>query len=213
MDTENRHASDYSYSDSECGHAHSYLLPKVEDILKDLAPASIFDLGCGNGSVAAYLEEDGYEITGVDPSEDGIQQARRAYPNLDVHVGSAYDDLADEYGQYDVTLSLEVVEHVYSPTKYAKTVFNLTRPGGHAVISTPYHGYLKNLLIALKGAWGKDHYSPLWKNGHIKIWTPKTLRKLIRDAGFRQINTHRVGRLPPIAKSIILSAKKPESRA
>ncbi|ABC45280.1 bifunctional 2-polyprenyl-6-hydroxyphenol methylase/3-demethylubiquinol 3-O-methyltransferase UbiG [Salinibacter ruber] len=203
-----KHASDYVYSNAKCGRSHDYLLPRVEAILDDLQPNEIFDLGCGNGSVMAHLVENGYNVTGVDPSEEGITEAKKAFPYLDVHIGSAYDDLSRQYGQYDVTLSLEVVEHVYYPRKYADTVFNLTRPGGHAIISTPYHGYLKNLLIALMGEWGHRHYSPFWTNGHIKIWSPSTLKKLLREAGFKQIRVHRVGRLPSIAKSMIVTASK-----
>jgi 2-polyprenyl-6-hydroxyphenyl methylase/3-demethylubiquinone-9 3-methyltransferase len=148
-------------------------------------------------------------VTGVDPSKDGIRQARETYPHLDVHIGSAYDDLAAEYGRYDVTLSLEVVEHVYYPRRYAKAVFNLTKPGGSAVISTPYHSYVKNLLIALVGEWGHNHYDPFWRNGHIKIWSPSTLKKLFRKAGFENIYVHRVGRIPPVAKSMVLVGKNP----
>jgi 2-polyprenyl-6-hydroxyphenyl methylase/3-demethylubiquinone-9 3-methyltransferase len=207
--SQGQHASDYGYSNSECSHAHSYLLHEVKDILEEVRAENVFDLGCGNGSVAAHLEEEGYDVVGVDPSEDGIQQAKKAYPALDVHVGSAYDNLAEEYGQYDVTLSLEVVEHVYYPERYAETVFSLTRPGGYAVLSTPYHGYLKNLLIALKGGWGHDHYNPTWSNGHIKIWTPSTLRELVGEAGFGHISIRRVGRIAPIAKSMIIVAEKP----
>ena len=206
---EDVHSQNYHYSDSDCGHAHSYLLPRIKDILGDLDAKSVFDLGCGNGSVTSHLEQRGYRITGVDPSEQGIRQAKQSYPDLDVHVGSAYDSLREEHGQYDVTLSLEVVEHVYYPTRYAETIFNLTKPGGTAIISTPYHGYLKSLLIALKGDWGHGHYSPLWKNGHIKIWTPQTLRELFKKVGFEQPTIHRVGRIPPVAKSMILVATKP----
>ena len=126
--------SGYDYGDSKASHAHSYLLPTVLDRLQAVDfPTSekrVFDLGCGNGAFAAALNERGYEVTGVDPSEEGIRQARKAHPELDVHVGSAYDDLRDEYGTFPAVVSLEVVEHVYSPRKYARCVYELLAGGG-----------------------------------------------------------------------------------
>ena len=92
--------------------------------------ARVFDLGCGNGAFAAELADRGYDVTGVDPSRDGIAQARETHPELDAHVGSAYDDLQSEYGTFDIVVSLEVVEHVYYPRKYAACVYDLLERGG-----------------------------------------------------------------------------------
>lgn len=67
-------------------------------------PPKFFDLGCGNGSVAAVLGEAGWDVTGVDPSLDGISVAKVAFPALRLEPGSAYDDLASSYGRKWVTV-------------------------------------------------------------------------------------------------------------
>jgi hypothetical protein len=36
----------------------------------------------------------GYEVTGMDPSKDGVRIVDGDHPNLRIAVGSAYDDLA-----------------------------------------------------------------------------------------------------------------------
>ncbi|MCB1809834.1 MAG: methyltransferase domain-containing protein, partial [Candidatus Competibacteraceae bacterium] len=76
----------YRYTQAGLGHSHSYLLPTVLQLLDKLAlPAGekrLFELGCGNGSVANELTRRGWDVTGVDPSIEGIQQARTAYPDL-----------------------------------------------------------------------------------------------------------------------------------
>ena len=127
--------SGYRYDQAGLNHSHGYLLPTVFRLLDELnLPADqrrLFELGCGNGSVAHALTQRGWDVTGVDPSVEGIAQAHRAYPNLKLYSGSAYDDLATQYGQFPVVLSLEVVEHVYFPRQYAKTVFNLMHAGGY----------------------------------------------------------------------------------
>ena len=204
--------SGYRYVDASPSHTHAYLLPTVLNYLNQVNFPSkkmrVFDLGCGNGSTAARLEQDGYTVTGVDPSTEGIQKAKESYKNLDLHVGSAYDDLVKEFGEFKAVISLEVVEHVYAPRTYAQAIFDLVSNGGIAIVSTPYHGYLKNLLIALTGSYD-GHHNPLWDHGHIKFWSRDTLRHLLEEVGFVDITFERVGRIPPLAKSMIAVARKP----
>ena len=199
----------YEYSGSTHGHHHSYLMPTLGKILNGLKnDRRIFDLGCGNGSMAAWLDANGWDVAGVDPSEQGIGQANKAWPHLKLLVGSCYDDLAQKHGKFPVVISLEVVEHVYAPREYARCLFNLLEPGGAAVISTPYHGYWKNLALATTGKMD-SHFTALWDHGHIKFWSVRTLRALLCEAGFSVKEVHRVGRIPILAKSMILVATKP----
>jgi SAM-dependent methyltransferase len=121
--------SGYRYPSAELGHAHSYLLPTVFRLLESLdlphGERRLFELGCGNDSVANTLARRGWEVTGVDPSTEGIAQARSAYPGLRLEQGSGYDNLVARFGRFPVVLNLEVVEHVYAPRDYARTLFEL----------------------------------------------------------------------------------------
>lgn len=209
--------SGYRYGHAGPSHSHGYLLPAVLGLLAELERSDaaggqgarrLFELGCGNGSVANALTERGWDVTGVDPSVEGIAQAQAAYPHLKLEPGSAYDDLAARYGRFPIVLSLEVVEHVYAPRDYARTVFNLLERGGIAILSTPYHGYWKNLALALSGKMDA-HFTALWDHGHIKFWSMKTLGELLREAGFVDVRFERVGRMPALAKSMIAIARKP----
>lgn len=168
----------------------------------------LFELGCGNGNVASSLDALGWSVVGIDPSDQGIAIARSAYPHIELHQGSAYDDLSAQYGCFPVVLSLEVVEHVYDPRRYAATVFKLLESGGSVIISTPYHGYWKNLMLAVSGKMDA-HFTALWDHGHIKFWSIKTLSVLLSEAGFVDIRFERVGRISPLAKSMIAIARKP----
>lgn len=205
-----RHVSEYVYHDAGDSAAHEYLLPALLKILHECRrpPAPLFDLGCGNGAVASALGAEGYDVVGVDPSVQGIDRARASYPSLKLDKGSAYDDLSAKYGRFPVVYSLEVVEHVYAPRAYATTLYELVEPGGFAIVSTPYHGYLKNLALAISGKMDA-HFTALWDNGHIKFWSMSSLSTLLEEVGFREIRFVRVGRLlPSLAKSMIAIARK-----
>ncbi|MEP9413759.1 class I SAM-dependent methyltransferase [Gordonia sp. VNQ95] len=63
--------------------------------------ARIVDVGCGTGHVAADLRGRGFDVRGVDPSEQMLTHARRAYPGISFDVGDAWlrdVDLADVTG-------------------------------------------------------------------------------------------------------------------
>ena len=204
--------SGYKYEDAKAFHTHAYLWPPVFKICSTVlqpTPCRFFDLGCGSGAFANALSSRGFTVSGVDPSSSGIAIARKAYPRLQLEAGSTEEDLAARFGRFQVVTSLEVVEHVYAPRLFARRVYDLLEPGGMAIISTPYNGYLKNLAIALlnKSDW---HYTALWDDGHIKFWSIKTLGQLLTEAGFTNIQFLRVGRIPVLAKSMIAIARKPK---
>jgi 2-polyprenyl-6-hydroxyphenyl methylase/3-demethylubiquinone-9 3-methyltransferase len=175
--------------------------------LASLKPSRVFDLGCGNGYIANVLAGNGFDVTGVDPSQEGIAAANQHFPTLKLYRASADDDLPARFGRFPAVISIEVVEHVYDPRGYASAIYDLVEHGGVAVISTPYHGYLKNLAIAALNKWDA-HHDPLWAHGHIKFWSIATLTKLLEGAGFRQVSFRRVGRIPSLAKSMIAIATK-----
>lgn len=201
-------AREYHWGSAEHSGSHSYLLPPLHRIMASWrGERRCFDLGCGNGSIAAAVASRGWDVTAVDPSRDGVGHARSAYPDLNVHEAEAGPELVERFGRFPVVYSLEVVEHVYAPRVFAKAVHDLTTPGGMAVISTPYHGYLKNLALALTGKMDA-HFTALWDHGHIKFWSQDTLGKLLREAGFKTVRFHRVGRVPPLAKSMIAVARR-----
>ena len=204
-------SQEHHYDSANPTWSNSYLWEPVRKLVLDEcsreSKGRLFELGCGNGATANMLTNLGLEVVAVDPSEPGITVAQSAFPETRFELGSAYDDLAGRYGTFPIVLSLEVVEHCFWPRKFSQTVFDLIEPGGVAIISTPYHGYLKNLAIALAGKFD-SHWSPLWDGGHIKFWSIDTLTQLLEETGFHSIEFRRIGRIPPLAKSMIAIARR-----
>ena len=63
-------------------------------------------------------------------------------------------------------------------------------------------------LVRLTGRFDA-HFTALWEGGHIKFFSIKTLTELFARHGLRDIQIVRVGRIPPLAKSMVLVARKP----
>lgn len=201
----------YHYGSALHNHTCGYLLPTIVQTLKRTPPpARIFELGCGNGAMANELATLGYDVTAVDPSIKGVAIAKKHFTGCRFELGSAYDELHRQYGVFNLVLSLEVVEHIFYPRRYAATIASLLAPGGTAIISTPYHGYLKNLALAVFNKW-ESHADPLWDCGHIKLWTRPKLRRLFEEVEMEEVAFHRIGRIPQLAKSMIMVLRKRSS--
>ena len=205
-------ANEYHYGTGAAQWDDPCVWPAALEILRRLEPPPnrVFEIGFGNGGFAEALSGAGYEITGVEDSLSGIERAKKRCPTGTFQHGSAYEDLRSRFGQFRVVIALEVVEHLYAPRELVQRAFDLLEPGGLLVLSTPFHGYAKNLLIAL-AARNDRHFDPLWDHGHIKFFSERTLRTLLDESGLASLEISKIGRIPPFARSMIATARRPAS--
>jgi 2-polyprenyl-3-methyl-5-hydroxy-6-metoxy-1,4-benzoquinol methylase len=201
---------DYGYNTSEWSHIHQYLLEPIVEILSARSGRKILDVGCGNGWMTNHLVELGYDAYGTDASESGIAIAKAKNPDRFFLQDLTQNDLPDALKAMDFNtiISTEVIEHLYSPREYldfCKRVLQKSG-GGELIVSTPYHGYLKNLVLSVTGKMDK-HLTVLWDGGHIKFWSRDTLTRILEERGFSKITFTGCGRVPFIWKSMIISGR------
>lgn len=200
---------DYGWQDAAGTKAHNYLFPVIRKVLGQV-DGPILDIGCGNGWVARALLAEGYDVWGVDAAETGIAQANQHSPGrffvINVQSGELPAELAGK--KFKTIISTEVIEHLYDPRNFfafANKIL-LQAGGGRLIVSTPYHGYLKNLALAITGKMD-DHHTVLWDGGHIKFFSRKTLDQMLKEKGFHMTDFAGAGRLPWLWKSMVVSAE------
>jgi 2-polyprenyl-3-methyl-5-hydroxy-6-metoxy-1,4-benzoquinol methylase len=202
---------DYGFCHAGESHMVPHLMPPILAFAGDLKPgARVLDVGCGNGFVSGIFLRLGCTVVGIDLSRQGIEWARRSYSQARFELMGAGPEMLQQLGEepFDIVVSTEVVEHLYSPREWAHGCFKALRPGGCLICSTPYHGYLKNLLISLLGKWD-SHLDPLWEGGHIKLWSRRTLSALLTEAGFTGLEFRGAGRMPGVWMTMVAKALKP----
>ena len=106
------------------------------DLLRDLlppAPARVADLGCGTGTLALLLTEEGYDVTGLDFSPEMIQRARAKVPDVEfVEADASAPPL--EPAAYDVVLSRHVLWAMPDPAAALARWRDLLTPDGRLVL-------------------------------------------------------------------------------
>lgn len=203
--------NEYPFRSANPSHMHEVFWPGVLAAAGAVGKGTrVLDVGCGNGSTAAAFLERGCDVLGIDLSESGIAIAREAHPRGRFERMEMDEGLLGrlQVAPFDLVVSTEVVEHLYDPRKYARGCFAALRAGGRLVLTTPYHGYLKNLAISVLGRWD-THADPLWDGGHIKLWSKATLGRLLQEAGFVNLRFRGAGRVPWLWKTMVVSADKP----
>lgn len=101
------------------------------------APAQVADLGCGTGSLSVLLAEQGYQVSGLDLSDDMVVAARE---KARLHGVAATFERGDassppyDPGSVDVVLSRHVLWAMPDPTDALQRWTNLLRTGGRLVL-------------------------------------------------------------------------------
>jgi SAM-dependent methyltransferase len=198
----------YRYSSGVRDHTSDYLWPPLIERLRRLGAVRVLDLGCGSGAFSGYLADNGFEVVGCDPSESGIGIASSTFPKPRFLRLGAYDDPEKfDVGMFDAVVSVEVIEHLAYPRHLVRFAERTLLPQGRLILTTPYHGYLKNLALSLSNRWDR-HWSPGWDGGHVKFWSRTTLGKLLAEEGFVVEAFSGAGRIPLLWKSMIIGARR-----
>jgi 2-polyprenyl-3-methyl-5-hydroxy-6-metoxy-1,4-benzoquinol methylase len=199
---------EYGFNVSAPAHTFTYLQDPLLAMLDKNANQCILDMGCGNGYLVNLLVDKGYNAFGTDASAEGIAIARQTNPNRffiqDLSAGELPQELQNQ--KFDTIISTEVIEHLYDPEGFINFCMDVLKGKGEIIITTPYHGYLKNLTLSLLNKWD-THMNPMWHGGHIKLWSKQTLSKALTNAGFTVISFKGCGRIPYFWKSMIVKAK------
>ncbi|MFE0175507.1 class I SAM-dependent methyltransferase [Streptomyces sp. NPDC059002] len=157
-------------------------------------PATILDIGCGDGTAAATAAPllAGHRVIGVDWSQDAL---RRANAHLSHVVRGELTDggLPFATGAADAVLFSEVIEHLVDPDSALDELRRVLAPGGHLMLSTPNLAawYNRGLLLAgvqpvfsevsLRGIHGRPGTEVV---GHLRLYTARALREFVTAAGF-----------------------------
>lgn len=198
----------YGWSSASGPQSCGYIAPRILQLLKNLKVQRVLDLGSGNGVLCGQMAANGLEVCGVEYDKEGVEVARAALPGIAFYNYGVQDDpsqLLSQEAPFDAVVSTEVIEHLFSPHLLPAYAGGVLKPGGYLIVTTPYHGYIKNLVLSIFGKWDK-HFTVLWHGGHIKFWSRATLTQLLEERGFRVIAFSGVGRIPYLWKSMVVVA-------
>jgi SAM-dependent methyltransferase len=139
-----------------------------ETIKKYAIGGPVFDVGGGNGYVANYLCDNGFETVLVEPGMDGCFNGRKR--GLE-NIVNAIFDTAHFYSNSIPNIGIfDVLEHIGNPDKFLNTLHTMLIANGRLFVTVP----------AYNGLWSEEDKQA----GHYRRYRITELRKLLNDQGF-----------------------------
>lgn len=184
----------------------SFKWPLVKELVTKKKKLTILDYGCGTGIFIGELlmVNPNLEIFGIDISDYAINVARKKFKNAQFFVQTEEKKLPFANNSVDLILAMDVIEHVFDVKTLLHEFHRILSPGGKIFISTPYHGFIKNLFIIFLGF--DVAFDPT--AAHIRFFSKKSLLSLLNQEEFMVLKFGFYGRFYPLSRAMYVVAKK-----
>ncbi len=185
----------------------SYKWPCLKKYIPTEANITIVDFGCGAGQIIPKIKKinPSSEYIGLDVSEERIKLNKKKFKNNKFFLIKDGGVLPFKNNSVDYIISSDSIEHVYD-TLFAFSEFaRILKPGGKIIITTPYHGIIKNLAIILSGNFDLS-FDPT--SYHIRFFTKNSMDKCLKKVGLKPLAYDYFGRFYPLSRGMLVVAQK-----
>lgn len=156
------------------------LLDKFEPYRKT---GRILDVGCGIGYFLEVAKERNWKVYGTEYTDDAIKIC--SDKGITMQQGKL-DPNGFEPGSFDIITSFEVIEHINNPLEEINNFNKLLRIGGLVYVTTPNFNSLLRYRL-------KDQYNVITYPEHLSYYTPKTIKRLFVQRGFKKLSITTTG--------------------
>jgi len=164
----------------------------------ELAPGHrVLDLGCGSGRHAFGALRRGADVLACDLGRPELAEVRDIVAAMRdageipagafaTAVGADARRLPFADGGFDRIIAAEVLEHIDDDGAALAELARVLRPGGVLAVTVP--SWLPEKLCWLLS---EEYHAPAVVGGHVRIYTLRRLRALLREAGLLPLGRHR----------------------
>ena len=149
-------------------------------------PGRVLDVGCAAGYFLSVMQDEGWDVTGIEPS-DAIRRTAEERLGAENVRGGLLHEAGLEPGSFDLVTFWDVIEHIPDVVGALAFARSLLAPGGKILIET------QNVDSRAAAVLGKrwQHYKHA---EHIYHFNPKTMDDVLARAGLRALeNTPKLG--------------------
>jgi 2-polyprenyl-6-hydroxyphenyl methylase/3-demethylubiquinone-9 3-methyltransferase len=162
----------------------------LERLIGDVRGARLLDYGGGAGYFGLRCVRRGAKLTLVDPAQGALDLAcsLAATWSLDRPTTIQSSTVPEFDEQFDVVVLKDVIEHVQDDAGLLRRVADLQPTGGRLLLSTHNTWSLNYLVEGTYERWWCGNKNWLgWDPTHVRFYSPRTLRALLRAAGYGNI--------------------------
>jgi 2-polyprenyl-3-methyl-5-hydroxy-6-metoxy-1,4-benzoquinol methylase len=150
---------------------------------------NILDIGCHDGTFLSLVKNKNNNFYGLEASDWGIEKLREKNIKFQQYFFDDKNKLPYADNFFDIVVAGEIIEHIYDTDFFLEEISRVLKPEGKLLISTPNVASFGRRLLLFCGINPVMELSPNEPDsvGHIRYFTFKTLRKLLKKNKFRVI--------------------------
>lgn len=140
---------------------------------------SLLDIGCGTGWTSHIWKKSGFEVSGVEPSEE---RGKRATEKYGIRVFSDYLEQLDTEEKFDVITLRHVIEHFEDPHAMLSKALGFLKKTGIFLIVVPNIDCIGRYVFGTKWSWVLPY--------HCNFFNPASLVKILSRLGLHPIKLY-----------------------
>ena len=117
----------------------------IQNILRVGKNARILEIGSGLGYFTYSLKKAGYNIQGLDISQEAVNNANMKFGNYYI-CGDLFDFAKQNIECYDLVIMTEVIEHLNNPKEFIISINKLLKSNGAYIFTTPNKSFFPNAI-------------------------------------------------------------------
>jgi 2-polyprenyl-6-hydroxyphenyl methylase/3-demethylubiquinone-9 3-methyltransferase len=200
-----------AYNPVRFGYFRKVLFDKLKI---ELNGRRALDIGCGGGILAEEFARVGYKVTGIDPSEPSLEEARKHAKKvgLDIEYNLGFgEDIPFDDETFDMVYTCDVLEHVTNLEKVINETARVLKPDGIYLYDTFNRTFLSKLImIKLLQEWRWTSFIPPNCHDWNMFIKPEELLELLARYGFE--NQEQIGIKPGVNPLKIIQTVRKRKR-
>lgn len=145
----------------------------------------LLDVGSGYGFFLEEMKKRGFDVAGVEISEERRNLSRQVTECTiyDVDLTNTVEGL----GEFSIITLFHVIEHLIDPITFCRNIHRILKDDGVFLLELPN---VEELMIRACSAY-REWY---WKRAHVSYFNSEGISSILHQAGFSKVNVHFVQR-------------------
>lgn len=136
--------------------------------------ARVLDVGCGRGVLLGPLADLGFEVHGLEISEEAVEGVD---PRAEIRIATRLSDAGHQSSYFDEIIIWHTLEHTTDPRGILQECHRILRPGGRLIVAVPN-------FSSAQARWSGGDWFHLDTPRHLYHFPVPALRRLIERCGF-----------------------------